>query len=320
MGHVRSTGALEFLGRIPFLKAIGYDVELMNITGFKLKNLRQLWQTLFKIINRYTTSKHTCLDGAKVNTLQILWVVMNKHHVDYVMLILEDTIYLIMHPEKQDVFLPYPRYTKLIINYLLSTYQNVPRRVDASQQTPPEDDHVSQIKIDGRSTKVKDADVDNFKRCCTSYTFDVGYRVLRGLLLHRSSINNSASLSNKFRGFYFSFKFGISGLLHHVVTTIADRIRGFATMSSEVKGDCFTTTCDAVTMTDIKKRLEDSKSLKVKIKQMKRLDAKTPIQTSEEINQANLQEALELSKAMDMRKIEAEKKAQAKLEAKSTMD
>ncbi|GJX62247.1 retrotransposon protein, putative, ty1-copia subclass [Tanacetum coccineum] len=50
-------------------------------------------------------------------------------------------------------------------------------------------------------------------------------RVLRGFLLHRSSINNSASLSNKFGEFYFIFKFGISGLLHQVVTAIADRIR-----------------------------------------------------------------------------------------------
>ncbi|GKD17769.1 hypothetical protein Tco_1206927 [Tanacetum coccineum] len=66
-----------------------------------------------------------------------------------------------------------------------------------------------------------DAHVDSFKRCYTSYTFDVGYMVLRAFLLHRSSFNNSASLSNKFRGLYFSFKFGISGLLHHVVTTIS---------------------------------------------------------------------------------------------------
>ncbi|GJX83031.1 hypothetical protein Tco_0332512 [Tanacetum coccineum] len=41
-----------------------------------------------------------------------------------------------------------------------------------------------------------------------------------------SSINNNARLSNKFGGFYFSFKFGITGLLHHVITTIAERIRG----------------------------------------------------------------------------------------------
>nr|GEW52915.1 Gag-Pol polyprotein [Tanacetum cinerariifolium] len=48
--------------------------------------------------------------------------------------------------------------------------------------------------------------------------FVIGYMVLRDLPLQRSSINNSASLSNEFGGFYFIFKFGISGLLHHVVT------------------------------------------------------------------------------------------------------
>ncbi|GKB18038.1 ribonuclease H-like domain-containing protein, partial [Tanacetum coccineum] len=76
-------------------------------------------------------------------------------------------------------------------------------------------------------------DVDNFKRCCTSYAFDVGYKVLRDFLLHRSSINNSARLSNKFGGFYFNFKFDISGLLHHVITTIAYRIRDKDTSQSK---------------------------------------------------------------------------------------
>ncbi|GJW64871.1 hypothetical protein Tco_0116755 [Tanacetum coccineum] len=76
-------------------------------------------------------------------------------------------------------------------------------------------------------------DVDNFKRCCTSYTFDVGYKVLRDILLHCSSINSGVRLSNKFGGFYFSFKFGISGLLHQVITTIADRIRDKDTSQSK---------------------------------------------------------------------------------------
>ncbi|GJR58707.1 retrotransposon protein, putative, ty1-copia subclass [Tanacetum coccineum] len=56
--------------------------------------------------------------------------------------------------------------------------------------------------------------------------FWLGYKVLIDLLLAPSSINNSASLSNKFGGFHFIFKFGISGLLHQVITIIADRIRG----------------------------------------------------------------------------------------------
>nr|GEU58273.1 hypothetical protein [Tanacetum cinerariifolium] len=59
----------------------------------------------------------------------------------------------------------------------------------------------------------------------------VGYRVLIDLILHRSSINNNARLSNKFREFFFVFKFGISGLLHQVIIVIADRIRGFPAQS-----------------------------------------------------------------------------------------
>ncbi|GJR79268.1 ribonuclease H-like domain-containing protein [Tanacetum coccineum] len=78
------------------------------------------------------------------------------------------------------------------------------------------------VRLNGHT---QEDDVDIFKRVVTSYTFLVGYRVLIDLILHRSSINNNASLSNKFRGFYFIFKFGISGLLHQVITTIADRIR-----------------------------------------------------------------------------------------------
>ncbi|GJU59327.1 hypothetical protein Tco_1237093 [Tanacetum coccineum] len=90
-----------------------------------------------------------------------------------------------------------------------------------------------QAKHDTYSVSHAEDDVDNFKRCCTSYTFLVGYRVLIDLILHRSSINNSASLSNKFGGFYFIFKFGISGLLHQVITTIADRIRDKGTSPSK---------------------------------------------------------------------------------------
>nr|GFA99895.1 hypothetical protein [Tanacetum cinerariifolium] len=70
-----------------------------------------------------------------------------------------------------------------------------------------------------------DVNVDNFKRCCTSYTFLVEYRVLKDFILHRSLINNNARLSYKFERLYFIFKFGILGLLHHVVTTIAARLR-----------------------------------------------------------------------------------------------
>ncbi|GJR39575.1 hypothetical protein Tco_1215259 [Tanacetum coccineum] len=111
-------------------------------------------------------------------------------------------------------------------------------------------------KDDGLKRSVKgwlDEDLDNYHlkelRCSTQCHTQMSmwiisrgvvllillmeYKVLRDFLLHRSSINNSARLSNKFGGFYFSFKFDISGLLHHVITTIAYRIRDKDTSQSK---------------------------------------------------------------------------------------
>ncbi|GJU94491.1 putative ribonuclease H-like domain-containing protein [Tanacetum coccineum] len=61
-----------------------------------------------------------------------------------------------------------------------------------------------------------DADVDNLKMCCTSYTLY----------------------------FRHSFKFGISDLLHHVVTTIADRIRDNGTSQCLANLDTYDSDCD----------------------------------------------------------------------------
>ncbi|GJZ40752.1 hypothetical protein Tco_0587638 [Tanacetum coccineum] len=49
--------ALDFHVLVPFMISIGYDDILRYITDFKVKNLPQPWKTLFKIINRCTTTK-----------------------------------------------------------------------------------------------------------------------------------------------------------------------------------------------------------------------------------------------------------------------
>nr|GEX04653.1 RNA-directed DNA polymerase, eukaryota, reverse transcriptase zinc-binding domain protein [Tanacetum cinerariifolium] len=87
--------------------------------------------------------------------------------------------------------------------------------------------------MEGLHIAIEDATQSNLIKGVLVGNPGLGYRVLIDLILHRSSINNSASLSNKFGGFYFIFKFGISGLLHHVVTTIADRIRDNGTSQSK---------------------------------------------------------------------------------------
>ncbi|GJR92588.1 cyclin [Tanacetum coccineum] len=140
-------------------------------------------------------------------------------------------------------------FTKLGLMDYLVTIRNNPSMLDASAV------YVASTKLSLAVLKLVlfpavkgwlDEDLDNYHlkelRCSTQCHTQMSmwiisrgvvllillmeYKVLRDFLLHRSSINNSARLSNKFGGFYFSFKFDISGLLHHVITTIAYRIRG----------------------------------------------------------------------------------------------
>ncbi|GKC72763.1 hypothetical protein Tco_1118646 [Tanacetum coccineum] len=51
--------------------------------------------------------------------------------------------------------IPFPRYTKLIINHILSIKQDIPKRANEPVHSPGEDDPITQIYIGCSSTKVK---------------------------------------------------------------------------------------------------------------------------------------------------------------------
>ncbi|GKE91535.1 hypothetical protein Tco_1572630, partial [Tanacetum coccineum] len=104
----------EFSGIVAFLKDIGYVASIRILADFNAKNLTQPWQTLFKIISRCTTGKSTGLDAARIGTLQILWGVVNKVHIDYAKLIWDDIIFQTVHPHprrKADT-IPFPQCCK----------------------------------------------------------------------------------------------------------------------------------------------------------------------------------------------------------------
>ncbi|GKC85518.1 hypothetical protein Tco_1141235 [Tanacetum coccineum] len=69
------------------LFSIGYVGQLEFVTKFLVKNLPQPWQTLFKVLNRCTTSKMMGFDQSKINTLQIFYAIVNQHNVDFAQLI-----------------------------------------------------------------------------------------------------------------------------------------------------------------------------------------------------------------------------------------
>ncbi|GJT78587.1 hypothetical protein Tco_1045312 [Tanacetum coccineum] len=242
----------EFSGIAAFLKDIGYIASLRILADFNVKNLTQPWQTLFKIISRCTTGKSTGLDAAKIGTLQILWGVVNKVHIDYAKFIWDDIIFQRVHPHprhKADT-IPFPRYTKLIINHILSIKQGIPKRANELVHTPGEDDSIIQIKIGCSSTKVK------------------GMRIPEVLL------NDVIRETTAYKVYDADFRSVEVPTIQPVEST-----QGTRRKTSPVR---------------------KTKTKQGGEKKGKQISVEKPVQTAKEIDQANLQEAIELRNALEI--------------------
>ncbi|GJY36887.1 hypothetical protein Tco_0422265 [Tanacetum coccineum] len=100
------------------------------------------------------TGKDTSFDKARLPVLQILWGIAHSANLDYASLIWNEfkwhAISRMTKPTKQTK-LPYPRFTKLIIDHLLSTNKSLARRSDADMHSEEQDLFLSKLinSVDG---------------------------------------------------------------------------------------------------------------------------------------------------------------------------
>nr|GFA00332.1 hypothetical protein [Tanacetum cinerariifolium] len=83
------------------------------------------------IINRCLSRKTTSLDKLRLSRAQILWGFFYKKNVDFVELIWEDFMYQIDYIEtsaKRRENIPYPRFTKAIIQHFISKDKSISKR------------------------------------------------------------------------------------------------------------------------------------------------------------------------------------------------
>ncbi|GJW86569.1 hypothetical protein Tco_0161909 [Tanacetum coccineum] len=111
----------------PFLNIIGYQGNVEKVSAFYMKNLSQPWQTMFKVFNHCLTSITSGHDQTKINILHIFHAVINRVHVDYVVLLWWDFLHCVQL--KKDV-IQYPRFTKLIIFDLMKKFAFTPQRLE----------------------------------------------------------------------------------------------------------------------------------------------------------------------------------------------
>ncbi|GJX76562.1 hypothetical protein Tco_0323373, partial [Tanacetum coccineum] len=70
-----------------FMNKVGYQGVVDKVSAFYMKNLAQPWQTMFKVFNRFLTTRTSGHDQTKINILQLFHVVINQKNVDYAALV-----------------------------------------------------------------------------------------------------------------------------------------------------------------------------------------------------------------------------------------
>ncbi|GJY86256.1 hypothetical protein Tco_0500282 [Tanacetum coccineum] len=101
---------------------LGYKGPLNKHTNMFVDHIHQPWRTLAAIINKCLSGKTASNDKLRKSRIDILWGMFNRENVDYPELIWEDFAYHINHrKEKRSGHenMPYPRFTKIIINHFL---------------------------------------------------------------------------------------------------------------------------------------------------------------------------------------------------------
>ncbi|GJW84197.1 hypothetical protein Tco_0157342 [Tanacetum coccineum] len=133
----------------PFLKIVSYQGLVDKVSAFYIKNLSQPWQPMFKVFNRYLTSRTSGHDQTKINILQILHAVINRVHVDYASLLWWDFLHYVQ--QKKDV-IQYPRFTKLIIAYLMKKFDSIPQRLKEDYHSIKDDVPLVSVYTTGNVT------------------------------------------------------------------------------------------------------------------------------------------------------------------------
>ncbi|GJU09749.1 hypothetical protein Tco_1132145 [Tanacetum coccineum] len=91
-----------------FMNRVGYQGVVDKVSVFYINNLAQPWQTMFKVFNRYLTTRTSRHDQTKINILQLFHAVINRKNVDYATLLwtvskvpgLEETIKFMLNTQQ----------------------------------------------------------------------------------------------------------------------------------------------------------------------------------------------------------------------------
>nr|GEU39177.1 retrovirus-related Pol polyprotein from transposon TNT 1-94 [Tanacetum cinerariifolium] len=116
---------------VTFIQELGYSGKCNTLSAIHIDQMHQPWRAFAAIINRCISRKTTGPDRLRESRAQILWGMYNKKNVEYVAPLWEDFIYQADNKEigsTRKEHMPYPRFTKVIINHFISKVKTISMR------------------------------------------------------------------------------------------------------------------------------------------------------------------------------------------------
>ncbi|GJR96645.1 hypothetical protein Tco_0268819 [Tanacetum coccineum] len=102
-----------------FLASLGHSGDIRKLTDVNVNKLHQPWRSFAAVINKCLSGTPS-YDSLRLSQAQILWGMYNKKNVDYAYLLWEDFIFKIENKStKKGSAMYYPRFTKLVVNYVM---------------------------------------------------------------------------------------------------------------------------------------------------------------------------------------------------------
>ncbi|GJT81430.1 hypothetical protein Tco_1055772 [Tanacetum coccineum] len=139
---------------ISFVKELGYKGDIRSVTKVYTDHMHQPWRTFAAIINKCLSGKTTGLDKIRLSRAQILWGMFYKKNVDFVDLIWEDFMFEIDNRDysaKRKENMPYPRFTKAIIQHFISKDKSISMRNRMFMHTVRDDSVLGTLKFIDKS-------------------------------------------------------------------------------------------------------------------------------------------------------------------------
>ncbi|GJV99740.1 hypothetical protein Tco_1554992 [Tanacetum coccineum] len=165
---------------VSFIKELGYSGDCEMLSAIRTDQMHQPWRTFDAVINRCISGKSTGLDRLRELRAQILRAMYNLKNVDYVALLWEDFMYQADNRKTSSArkeHMPYPRFTKVIIDHFISKDNTISMRNRINLHTARDDRLLGALKF---VSKIED---------CQKY----------GALIPDGMINNDIKLSTAYK-------------------------------------------------------------------------------------------------------------------------